>query len=534
MSHDQLETVYSQPRNFLAALGTWWSDEYAGRDQVLALIQGKCQIEDQSMLDLLQLIAAMSRFSVPIYHTDNWYPFYIRESQRNNAQIALPTHDSGWQYDGQLAYDVPRVGPPHSFPKPDGLTVAPLLMNRFIDPTLLWVTGLDYVATPQSIDFRTNPFEDPRVAKRAIYRDGLQVDTEALLWIFRGQFDWDTVYEQFAYAIGLQLKSSSGYRDLMNATYDALVGGTTRSDVLWAFSAMTGVPLVREEQETVVDTVTDSRRLLVITDQQVYQFDPTAQPTVEIGQVVRRGQPLTDALQVYEFNRGDTPADLQALAVGRGYLATCYYGDLVFENKDVPLQVDPNHPSGYTYLSWSLGGFPLDVQQFFDEMHARGVAEAERPIDECDFAAGIDYPGNDCDDPGRVGRRGTLAHLLDPRPQRKGEVTAAALPASINPLKFLISNVLRNNASLIRIKISALGSVGTGMQPVRLLRKIIPPHTTLLLITDLPQIRDAADEGNVEESGTFFAGLAPVQESISAGSVSDNRVRLDTIPGIYR
>jgi len=78
-------TIYDQPQNLLAVLGSWWADDYAGRSQVGSLVRGKAQVESQTMLDLMELIAAISRLTVPIYHTDNWYPLYIRAGERNDA-----------------------------------------------------------------------------------------------------------------------------------------------------------------------------------------------------------------------------------------------------------------------------------------------------------------------------------------------------------------------------------------------------------------------------------------------------------------
>lgn len=510
------ETIYDQAQSLLATLGSWWADDYAGRDQVLALVQGKAQVESQTMLDLMELIASLSRFTVPIYHTDNWYPLYLRASQRNSADVMITLYDEGRIYDDGVLYDVPKTAAHHAFPKPADLVEAPLILNRFTDPTLSQTENVDYVLTEKTITFLKNPFDDPRIAKRAIYQDGAHVDTEAILWVFRGKFDWDTVYKQFAYVVGMRLKSSEGYRNLTNAVYDAMVGGTTKTAILQAFSSITGVPVVREARETVVDIVESADNLLIITDIHVYKFHPSAVPVVAIGQQLSRGQALTDAVRVYELNTGHTPEDLHALALGRGFLATCYYADLVFENKDVSLVVDTADPSGYTKVSWELGGFPLDVQQFFDDMHARGVAEADRPTEPCAAA------------PGK--RRGTLAHLLDSRDVRVGEPTATNLPKTINPLRFLISNVLRNNACIIRIKAVAIGS-GTGWQSMRLLQKIVPPHTAMIVTVDLTAPADSVTVDGISEYISTFSGASPLREVVD--SVSDSQITARVVSGTY-
>lgn len=523
-------TIYDQPQNLLAVLGSWWADTYAGRDQVTTIVEGKCQLENQSMLDLMELIAALSRFTVPIYHTDNWYPLYLLASQRNDAQTSLLRYGDGVQYDNGNRYDIPQSRPAHAFPRPANLMAAPLVMNRFTDPTLLQNENVDYVLIDNAIIFRQNPFNDPRVATRVVYQDGIPVDTEALLWVYRGQFDWDTIYQQFAYVIGMRLKSSAGYRDLMNAVFDAMVGGTTYADIMRAFSAMTGIPLVQEATEKVVDMVVDTENLVIITDQHVYKFGLSAVPVVAVGDVLHRGAALTDALRIYELNCGIVPDGLSSLAMGQGFLATCFYSDLVFENKDVPLIVDEHHPSGYTKVSWSLGGFPLDVDHFFDEMHARGVVEASIPVDECDLPTKtIRYPVNNCDEQEIIGRRGTLAHYLDLRPNQTGEPTASQLPRTINPLRFLVENILRNNACIIRMK-AAAGVKGVGLQNVRLLRKVLPPQTALILLMDLTAVTDSVTVDSVTETITPSIGMTPLRDEV-VNMVRDSRLTVRVVNG---
>jgi len=524
------ESVYDRPENLLSVLGSWWVDEYAARDQVSALVDAKCQAETQTMLDLLELISSLSRFSVPIYHTSNWYPLYLKQSELNTPDSAMLQFDSSTDYGDGHQYDAPRPTPLYSFPKPADLVEIPLLMNRFADPTLVLSPGIDFILEDDAVVFLNNPFNDVRVAKRTLYEDGVAVDTEALIWVFQGQFDWDTVYRQFGYVLGLRMASSAGYRDVMNAIYDGMVGGPTRGAMKLALSAMTGVPLVRETTEVVEDITADADKLLIITDQHVYTYGLDATPIVEVGDTVQRCDVLTDALRIYELNTGTTPTDLAALALGEGMLATCYYSDLVFENQDLPITVETDHPSGYTKVSWPLGGFPLDVAQFFDDMHARGVEAAEAGVDDCAGEEKITYPANDCDEETTYARVGTIAHLLDTRQERIGEPKAAHLPATINPLQFLVENVLRNNAWIVRIKAAAAQN-GTGLGNAQLLRKIAPPHSAMLVIVDLTVAADSVTVTQIDEELSLFTGMEPLADSVPVSLVSDQRVAVRIVNG---
>lgn len=529
MTYQYPATVYDQPTALLAALGGWWANDYHGRDQVGAIVRGKAQIENQTMLDVMELIASLSRYSVPIYHKDNWYALYLCESQRNDADTSLLRYDNGAVYNDGHLYDVPRDRPDHAFPRPADMVDAPIMFNRFTDPTLTWESGVDYVFRDDAVIFLVNPFDDVRIAKRPVYEDGIVVDQEAIIWVFRGDFDWDTIYRQFGYAVGVRLQSSAGYRQLLNAVYDAMVGGTARQQILSAFSAMTGVPLVLETQETVAAIDVDRNHRLIITDQHVYKFVLSATPTVVVGDVVHRGQSLTDTLTIHEFNRGETPETLLALAMGKGFLSSCFCSDLVFENLDVPLNVITDDPSGFTKLTWPLGGFPLDVEHFFDELHTRGVRAAAQPIDECEEVETVLYPADDCDEVEERVRLGTLAHLLDHRPVKVGEPTAAHLPATINPLQFLVENVLRNNAYLVRVKAATTGQDKLGLYNARLLAKIVPPNTAMILLVEITAQSDSVTVDQIQEQVTFFDGVEPISDTVD--TVNDERVTLRVISG---
>lgn len=509
--------VFDRPQQLLATLGSFWSRTYLGEDQVLSLTLAAAQVAAQTHLDLLELVASMSRFEVPIWHRDNWYMLLIKESELNGASINLARFDGALAFDDAALFDTPQASPLHAFPLPDKLVNVPLVMNRITDPTVLLTDTVDFTIDNDAgaIVFRANPFDNPLVAVRNVYEDGEPVDREAALWLFRGEFDYEHIYRQFGYVLGLKLKSSKGYRDIVNAIMDNIVQGPTAVSIEQALAAMAGVPLVQEATETVEAISSDANGQLIITDRHVYRYSMRATATVAVGDVVRAGQSLVDAFEVIEFNRGQVPDSLQALAIGRGLLANCFYGDLIFDNKDVPLEVDESHESGYTYLKFGLGGFPADVTAFFDEMHLRGmVAYESRDQSECAV----------------VKRIGTLAHMLDKRTNPDGEPRAANLPATINPLKFLVENVLRNNAYVVKIKVAGMGPDALGLYNVRHLRRIIPPHTAMILLYEFVVEPDTLTVDLVSETSAYFAGV-DVTDTIPENLVQERKVSVRMISG---
>ena len=514
-------TDYDRAKNLLALLGTFWYELYEGRSQVLSIAAAKGQVENQTLTDLLAAADALAYRSCPLYHVDNWYLLRLLKSQRNMLGVTQTYYDGSQQFDSGQSFDTPPPNARFAFPAPDDLREIKQVFNRFTEPSLCWAPGVDFTLATGSISFLVDPFLDPRIAKRAVYQDGDVVDEEAVLWVFKGQFDFDTLYRQYGYVLNLRFRSGQAYRRLLTTFFDSIVGGTTALPLLLATSAITGIPVVQEPTETVTTIDTDARGLLIATDQHVYRFPSVALPTVAVGDTVRAGQSLTDALTIMELNRGTIPDDVRALAMGKGFLAACYYGDLIFENKEVPLEVDESHPSGFTYVKFGLGGFPLDVARFFDELHDRGIAESQKPIDACQPTDTVFIPGDECAGEGlpnqRI-RRGTLAHLLDRRAEPVGEPTAASLPRTINPLQFLVANVLRNNTTLIRVKAASLGSDSLGLHASTHFRKIVPPHTAVILIVELTPHSDSVTVDMLAESLTMFKGM----------SVADNLTELVT------
>lgn len=472
-----------RPAALTGLLGSFWTRTYTGHATVQALATAKAALARQSDRALQALIATCGREHVPLYHIEDWQLLVLRDSQRATAQ--LPAFDGRDAFDGARAFGVPVARDGHAFPAPPGLVAAPLLVNRMSAPGVVLVQGVDFVLQGGQLIFRDNPMDHPQVAAHPLLGDDATPDRQALLWICRGRYDRRTLHKAFGYAIGLDVPSSPESKELVNAVLDSFVHGTTAQDLQRALAAITGVPLVRQARETVEAVYREADRTLIVTDREVYRFAPGSAVRVRVGQTLRRGQALSDGLQIHEFHRGQCPAPEQvpALALGRGFLDGAFYGDLVFENKDVPLQVDTD-AEGVTRVRWALGGWPGDVELFFELLHERGK---------------------------RAGR--TLAQLLDVRgPAAPTQPTAASLPATINPLAFVCANVLRHHAALAVVR--PVPGRGLGLETAKILARVIPPQTALLLLcrlehADAPITMEGPGTGTqpgYAERGSSFVG----------------------------
>lgn len=539
----------------LSLLGSFWSRTFTAKDQVASYVAGTAHAANQTYRNLLEVVAALSRYDVPLFHEETIVPVVLRKSAVNSVLTSGTLFDDGTQrFDGTGAFDrVPAGVSFFSFPAPKQLVSVGQFFNRITFPTAALLNNVDFTIDQQrqALVFKTNPFDNPAFLRRATVVNGVP-DEEITLWGFCGKYDYDFVFNQFAYAVGIKLRTSQGYKDLINAIITGLVEGGISAAVLdLAFAAICGVPVSTEPVETVEVIEYDAQGLFIATDKTIYRFNATATPSVAPEQVITAGTQLVRGIDIKEFFVGNAAAplfagdnalmvsrpyrdvlvdnsfeqpdagdnagialhpvtttcqnirrELTALALDDGYLSACFYGDLVFENKQVPLDVVTDHPSGYTYLRFKVGGFPADVDKFFDEIHARG---AEKAI------ANLPHRG-----------KYTLAQLLDKRANPTDEPTAAHLPDTLNPLQFLVENVLRNNVFVVRILVPALGPNNIGLYNIRHLQSLLPPQTGMIVVFELAAPTDTINATNsITEVTTRFTGMHPQHDTVPESLVRD-------------
>jgi len=476
-------------RSFLAGLvGSFWSDVYAGAGVVASLLDAKARHQVRAQADLYELLAAFSRHTVEPLHWEEWFPLVLRESERGRSD--LPRFDGTYTFADGLTFGRPVGGGGFVWPAPPGLTHVPVLADGIAAPSFVLTAGFDFELDGGLLRFRDDPFARPGVrAEPVVAADGTPVDRALTLWGYGGEFDRDVVWQQFGYAVGLErCGGPEAYKRAVNAVYDALVEGTTARAVDDFLSAVCDVPLAAGA-ETVVRVVADRSRLWVVTDGNVYGFSPACRLLVEPGTRLRPGQPLVDALRVYELSRGRVPDGLRALAVPSAA------GELVFRNAAVPLVAERDR-DGRVRLSFAVGAPAAVGRAFWDAVHAAGL---------------------------RSGR--TLAERLAGVPLPPDRPPGAVLPAAVNPLGFLAEHVYRGDAFVVVVRPECFGPQALGLHAARFLRNLVPPHTAYFLVAE--HGRDEAvspdDPGCLEAVAAFpCPGLADL---VDPGGLVSEEVR---------
>ena len=95
-----------------------------------------------------------------------------------------------------------------------------------------------------------------------------------------------------------------------------------------------------------------------------------------------------------------------------------------------------------------------------------------------------------------------------------------------------MTNVLRNNAFVVRINTIGCCNRGVGLQNVRFLKKIIPPHTAMILVVELTMERDSVTVDNVSETLGTFTGMEPLSEPVPESLVDESRMTIKVVSGV--
>jgi hypothetical protein len=474
------------PAKLLGMLGSLWTNVYGGRALVEDRVDVVAQLAEQSHIDFGEMQTTLNRYEIPVHHRENWQVLNLRQSDMNQTDASLWRFDDSDlpTFDGnpEFAFDTPLDSTEFTFIAPDALASVKLITNRITSPSVVLHGDIDFRLMPDrnGIVFRTNPFDNDLITRTEIFEGGVITDTGLTLWLCRPEFDWQYIYEHFGYVIGRQLASSESYRDLTNRVMDAVAGGTALEQATEIISLFAGIPLVRNPVEVVEDIHTNAEHVVVLTDSHVYRHSASATAAVAIGDTVQQGDPLITA---YEIIRPgiDDPAMLSAIVLGKGLLSAEFAGELIFRNEDVALEV--TGVIGSERVEFSIGGHPLDIELFWDTVHARQATYGQ-----------------------------SLFDLL--------ATQGLPLPATINPLEFVMDNILRNNAMVIHLEADSFGPTALGFGPGEMIRRIMPPHTAILLVIELPGFTDSATIDNVADAaGETYDAAEPMSTSIDSDAV---------------
>lgn len=448
--------VLDQGMLFLANLGSFWSDIFSGRQTLAAHHTDVLRQFSQEYIDYLEVVACLSRFQVPVYHRQNWSMMTLQQSQRNSQTVDPITYgQSDLTYGGGEVYGQSQTINRFRYPLPDTLVNVAQILNRPIEPSVIWTQGIEYrldVAN-RYIEFLQDPFDIPLFGTRSTLTTAGTADLSIDLWLCGSQYDWQLIHEQFGYALGLYLTSSESYRDLVNAYWDALSQGPTALTLRRGLAAACQLPLVREVVETVEQILFHPDRLQVVTDEHVYDYPAASQLAnyVVLGAQIHQGDLLTTALQVFERPTSNTNGinTLAGLAVGREFCTLPLQGSLTFLNQTVNTEYAANDGTALVVFT-GIDGFETDIETFWS------------------------YVNNQAS----LNPRHSIAHALSRVPSLSSPAPAN-IPPTVNPMYFVLDQLMGANCILVHVDINSLGP-DSDIRSLQFLRQVLPAHVALL------------------------------------------------------
>ena len=444
----------------LNKLGSFWQYQFEDSGLLEGLYRAACDDYEQQQQNIVDAGAVLSRQSVPVYRRQWWRLLRIRQSQLGAVDTAKITYgQAGLTYGDGSRYGQLKLSDLFLYPLAGSLGQVvgiSAIMNRLEAPTATWLSDIDYQVSPGVVAFRVDPFADDRFAFRIIYDDaGNPIDKEAALWAYAVDIDAKFVWNHVGYVVGRNYPSSQAYKDYVNAIWDMHSWGPTDLGLRKLIAAAVGMPLVKGASE-VVEKILTYEGVTIITDQNVYKYLAGAVPAIAVGDTVREGDSLIQDFAFVEL-RGNTPdlSGFEGLSLNTGMLRDPYLGSLYFINQDVPLEYMPADTDGVVDAKFPISGFPLDVIQFWDTVHARGKA------------AGA-----------------TLAQLLDTRTSGNGEPRPENLPATINPLQ-IITQLIGANFMLVRVRSGLIPAGAPGIHGLGILRDVLPSRTSVIIYVEI-------------------------------------------------
>lgn len=524
------KSAYSSGRALLTALGSFWSGHFQSRGILLSKFRGSAQLAIQSYMDYVTTVAAMSHETCPLFRQRIWHALVLRESDLRYGPDSLLQYGEEALYNGAYRYGVPLADASYAFDL-SPIKHAGIILNRILAPTLAWVNGSDFHFDAGTLIFQRNPFKDPRIPVRDIVdHTGKVLDREIVLWAFNSLADHAYLYQHYGWILQRKAESSDGYKQFVVGMWRSLTGGMAPRDLEWILSAMAGIPVVLEAQETVEVVVQHSNRTVVVTDQHSYFYPADSIPRYVAGNVVYAGQCLVDTVSVFDLSsyadveklltsvrltdqgvtvplaaemptsssssaaRGSGtyigyrkpskifPATgylplVFALPVSRDLLGQGYTTGLAFQNTSGEWDLTASDATGQTVAKLGpVMGSPADVNKLWTDAHARGVASGQ---------PWIDYH----------------------RP----------LPVQVNPAGFIVENFLGNNAIVVYLRQSRFAAGAPGSAWMEDIRRVLPPEKTLLTLME----SDAADTMS-EASDEVVAITARAMSDIAGVEVIDD------------
>lgn len=471
------KTYLDRAEDIRALAGSYWLEVYEGKDQVEDLVDARNTLWQASLLTWQEAEKSKSRFAISPFKIRTWSYFSILSSQGTSVEGVFGG-GGAYEYDGRgLAYGQTTGA---SWPLMEGLASVNQIYNRTSSPSASLYGGLDFSIDPvaNKIIFKTNPFLDNRFATKQVVNASGDYDTELALWLHNARFDLKSIQQIYGLPIGVDGASGEDYKQLINNIYDCLILGMSAGRLASILGHSLQTPVAKTNE--VVESIYNFDRKVIITDKNVYFLSPKSSASVSVGESVIAGTSLSTGLKIQELRNGSSIAGIDAITLGKGLTSNQFTHDLTFTNSVIPTQVTTKE--GITELRFEVGGHPFDVDHFWELVHENGKTQGK-----------------------------TIAQGLDLRATKVGEPTVESLPTSINPLQFLINEIIPGGITLVTIRAD---QVAKKIPRLDIVPDLVALGNGVFFIFEAPLAMDSSFNVQSVNAGKY-TGAETVEEHIS-------------------
>ena len=472
----------------VSILGGYWSESYEGRDQIRDIVSSRSKLWQQALISWEEAVKSRSRKDITSYSTSIWVRVVLDKSK---GASVLNDYKGKSKY-GNTPYIKYGEISGASWDLPIGVVGVSQIYNRVSEPSASLFETIDYNIDRRSnrIVFKINPFNNAKFPRELITNNDGTVDEQLTMWFHMAKIDKKAVQRFYGVPIGIDGESGDSYKDLVNQVYDCLIEGPSSYKISKVIGDSIECP-ISKNTETVID-ISEGSRTIIVTDKEVYYAPEGAESTVTLGQTIAPGISLSDALSIKEIRRGVNLDNLPSLTIGAGLVDNSILGNLSFVNDNVP--VDTVKVGSRVNVTFKIGGHPFDVDQFWKLVRKN---EDKKKI--------------------------SLAHILSKTPAGK-EVDEVTLPRQINPLRFLVDELMPRGVNLITIK---AGRLLKSIPRLDAVLEVCPLNSFLFFIFETPLVIDDSLEV-VSESEVGYTAANTISSDQSISNL-DSKVTIKSI-----
>lgn len=304
-------------QHLLETIGSFWTAIYKDQDVLYKYMDGLSTALGQKYIDFLEYVRTLSINDIPVLHTEKWKLLTFKESELNqntatilkyggseafnNTSAVYGAQPANTQYKEDLvfSYGGYAAGEYYAFPV-DLTDIDAYITNRIYAPSLVWSKGVDFQITTGVILFTKNPFDEALLPKRNIVdSNGAVIDREVAVWVFNAKEDKEFLWKYYGTYFNIKLDSSENYRDFLKAALAIFTVGPKLNILVGLLTALFGLPVIKEEEETVQEIITDDTTY-VITDKHVYRVPVELNPVIVVGATLPIFTSLTNTVTILD------------------------------------------------------------------------------------------------------------------------------------------------------------------------------------------------------------------------------------------